>query len=175
MSETTKTYIGLDQVSSICTTGHRANVLTGIVLRLLREHFSTKMELEFNGENEPSADLSKYVWNDDNTKTGIQIQPVWLWNPQDIQRRPALYVKRDSLKNERMALDHGWRVGTPRNENGKMIETQGEAHATMIVGSHTITAVASTGAEAELLGQEVFNHMLEFGPQIRRDVKLMRM
>jgi len=175
MSQTpSPTYIGLTPVSSICTTGHRANVITGIVLRLLREHFSTPAELEFNPamSGEPAADLSAYVWKDNRKDASIIIDPVWLWNSQDVQRRPALYVRRESLKNNRIALDHGWTVGAPKNEEGKIIEVPGELHSTMIVGGHSVIAVGTSGAEAELLGQEAFNHLMEFGPLIRRDVKL---
>jgi len=176
MAAPDKTYVGLTPVSSLCTTGHRANVITGIVLRLLREHFSVPAEFEFNKDNsgEATADLSAYVWKDERKDAKIIIDPVWLWNSQDIQRRPAIYVKRDALKNQRMALDHGWTVGAARNEAGKIIEVTGDLHATLITGSHSLIVVGTSGAEAELLGQEAFNHMLEFGPLIRKDVNLMR-
>lgn len=172
------TFRELTPVSSICTTGHRANVLTGVVLRLLREHFSNPAEFEFSGDfggnEETTADLRKYVWDNDRTKATILIDPSYLWNTQDIQRRPGIYLKRNETKNQRIALDHGWTQGAPKNEAGKVIEILGEWHSTMLAGSHTIFVTASTGAEVELLGQEVFNHLLEYGPLIRRDLKLIR-
>ena len=178
-----QTFVGLDRASSICTTRHPANVLTGIVLRLLQEHFANPENLEYNGLNEfdslegmrPKRQLQGYTWDPDNTKTAIQIQPVWMYNTQDVDRTPGLYVKRNAQQPQRIAIDDGGFVAqSRRGADGKVIEVEGQYYAQMVVGSHTIFVVSKLGAEAELLGQEVFNHLMMFGPAIRQDMRFHR-
>lgn len=152
------------------------------MVRMLREHFSNAANLEFNGENEyrsqadlvPALQLQNYIWNPDNKLTNIQIQPVWEYNPQDIQRRPALYVKRNTLQPQKIAIDNGFTVGPQRDKTGKVLAVRGSYKAVMVLGSHTIFCVGATGAEAELLGMEVTNQLLMFGPLIERDMKFNR-
>lgn len=167
------TPIGLDPVSSLCTSKQPANVLTGIFTRLLREHFSDPNNLEFGGQNEPTRQLEQYLWSS-GPDSHIQIQPVWAYNTQDIQNRPALYIKRNAFQPQRIALDNGWGVNSHQNA-GKVVEVRGEFHGKTLVGSHTIFCVGREGAEAELLGQEVLNHFMMFGPLLRRDLKLMQL
>jgi len=175
------TEVGMDTVSSLCSSQHPSNVLTGIWTRLLREHFSSADNLQFNGVDEPTVEdkptlqLQKYIWHPDNTKTMIQIQPVWEYNAQDIQRRPALYIKRNTLKFERMGLDDGWTTGSIRSATGQVERVPGEWHSKLMLGSHTVFCVGQTGAETEMLAQEVTNHVMEFGPRLRVDLKLMRL
>jgi hypothetical protein len=174
------TEVGMDVASSLCSSRHPANVMTGIWTRALREHFSSVDNLQFNGfdelteEGKPVLQLQNYLWSPDNTKTKIQIQPVWEYNSQDIQRRPALYVKRNAVKFERLGLDDGWTTGPVKNEHGQVERVPGEYHSKLVLGSHTVFCVGQTGAETEMLAQEVTNHILEFGPRLRVELKLMR-
>jgi hypothetical protein len=175
----TTTEIGLDLVNSLCASNHPANVLTGIVLKLLQDHFTNPDLLEYNGENEfeagstiPLRQLQSYVWNGDPKLTKIQIQPVWAYNPEDIQRRPALYVKRNTMRTQRMAINDGQTVGSQKDpKTGKVIAVRGDYKTVMVLGSHTVFCVGSTGAEAELLGMEVMGQLMMFAPLIRQDMK----
>jgi len=177
------TTVGLTPASSICTSRHTSNVLTGIFVRLLQEHFSDSQNLEFNGENEyadsaetrPAMQLQDYIWTPSNETTKIQIQPVWAYNPQDIQRRPALYVKRNAQRPQRMAINDGMTIAARRT--GPLptdIEVRGEYHSVMVLGSHTIFCAGGTGAEVELLAQEVFDQVAMFAPLLRTDFKFHR-
>lgn len=177
-----QTFVGLDPISSLCTTRQPAQLLTGIMLRLLQEHFANADNLEYNGANEfesaegmtPKLQLQGYIWNEDKTKTNIQIQPVWEYNSQDIQRRPGIYVKRNGLQPQRIAINDGQTVNSLRDKDGKIVQVRGNYHSMMILGSHTVFCVGNTGAEAEMLGAEVFEHMLMFAPIIRQDMKFHR-
>jgi hypothetical protein len=51
----------------------------------------------------------------------------------------------------------------------------GEFHSKMMLGSHTVFCVGQTGAETELLAQEVTNHIMMFGPRLRAEFKLTRL
>lgn len=175
MAESHQTLVGLDPISSLCTTGHPANVMTGILLRLLQEHFASPLGLEYNGVNEPGPrSLENYIWTNVVETTRIQILPVWLYNPQDIQRRPGLYVKRNGLKPERLGIDDGFTTAPVRNPDGTIQRIPGEYKSKLIIGSHTVFCVGGTGAEAELLGMEVFNHFDQFGSVIRRNMNMHR-
>jgi hypothetical protein len=175
------TPLDMDVVSSLCSSQHPANVLTGLWTRLLREHFSNAENLQFGGQDESNADgepltqLQGYLWSDDNKQTKIQIQPVWEYNPQDIERRPALYVKRNAYKFERLAINDGQTVGSEKDASGRVVRVPNARHSKMMVGSHTVFCVGQTGAETELLAQEVANHVMMFGPRLRIDFKLHRL
>lgn len=157
--------------------------MTGVVVRLLREHFSSADNLEYNGTNEfanaakttAAKQLEQYLWSNDNTATKIQIQPVWLLNAEDIQRRPALYIKRGAWQPEKLAINHGMTVGSRKGTDGSLLGVRGEYHSTAIVGSHSIFCVSRTGDEAELLGQEVFEFFLQLSPLLRSELNLLRM
>ncbi len=176
------TYVGLDQADSLCSTNHPSQILTGILIRILREHFSNSANLEYNGENEyrsntdltPTRQLQDYVWNQENNLTKIQIQAVWDYNPQDIQRRPALYIKRNTLQPQKIAIANGFTLGPRRDKNNKIVEVRGEYQSVQILGSHTVFCVGTTGAEAELLGMEVMNQLMMFGSLIEKDMKFNR-
>ena len=176
------TMVGLDPISSLCTTGHPANILTGILVRLLREHFANPANLEYNGTIEfqsdqgevPLKQLQSYIWNSDNAQTRIQIQSVWDYNAEDIQRRPALYVKRNTLQTQKLAIGDGWTFGAQRDKNGKLLQVRGDYKCIQVLGSHTVFCVGTTGAEAELLGMEVMNQFIMFAPLIQTDMKFKR-
>ena len=161
------TYIGLDPTSSICTTGLKNLYITGILLRIIQNHFGRPENLTFNA-------LKARIWKpetEDSTcenttakDSGIQIESHTLWDPQDVQKRPGIFVKRNRVSTKRLGLDDGWTLA-PAN---------GDYKTKMIVGSHTAFCVAGTGAETELVGQEVFDELLEFSPLIRKDFQFHR-
>lgn len=163
---------GLDPVSSLCTTRHPGNVLTGAYVRLLREHFARVENLEYNMVNEFRSELEQFIWNPELDKTGIQIDAVWKYNAQDLQRRPGLYVKRNNFQYQQVAINQGMTVNATRGKNGTVENVPGDYKTVAVIGSHTIFCVGGSGAEAELLGAEVGNHFQGFGPILRSDLKL---
>ena len=173
------TMVGLEPASSLCSTGPFANVLSGAFLRTLQEHFSDPSNLAYNGEDMdlitqggvqlPGLQLQKYVWNPDETKTGIQIQPVWKYNSKDIQRRPAYYVKRNKWQlAPQEAIDYGMTVSA--SKDGPAV--RGQYQTCTIIGSHTIFAVGQSGAGVELLASEAYDLFMSFRSAIREDLKL---
>jgi hypothetical protein len=135
--------------------------------------------LQYNGTNEftddthetPKKELEGYVWLPDRENTKIQIQSVWDMSRQDIQRRPGIYVKRNSLQPRKLAINHGYSTGAVKDREGKLIRIDGYLHSVLILGSHTIFCVGQAGAEAELIGQEVFELLRQFGPLLRSELK----
>ncbi len=141
----------------------------------MREHFSDVDNIEFAKGNEPTQQLEDLIWNETNQTNSIQIKPVWEYTAQDLTKRPGIYTKRNKTTFERIALDNGMTTGMPRNAAGLVEESPGEYHNLTVVGSHTLFCVGRTGAETELLGQEVSNHLAQFGPALRRALKLHRL
>jgi len=173
------TAVGLEPASSLCSTGPFANVLTGAFLRTLQEHFSDASNLAYNGENmdlvssrgqeTPGRQLQEYIWKPDNTETKIQIQPVWKYNTEDVQRRPAFYVKRNKWQvAPQEAIDYG--MTTSAAKTGAIVQGQFQTHA--MIGSHSIFAVGQSGAEVELLASEAYDLFMSFRSAIREDLKL---
>jgi hypothetical protein len=152
-----------------------------MIISLLREHFSDINNLEFGGQNAPGRiQLSAYQWQanenrDEAPESPIQIKASWAYNDVDSQKRPALYVKRNRFVYQRLGINDGLTSG-PRKDRrtGEIIKVPGDYHSKAILGSHTIFCVGSSGAEAELLGSEVSNHLSMFGPALRTDLKLHR-
>jgi hypothetical protein len=172
---TPQTTVNLDSVSSLCSSRHPSNVLTGIWTRLLQEHFSNADNLEFGGQNETTTQLKNLVWVDGGKNDIIQIKPVWEYDTKDPSRRPGLYVKRNKTTFERVGINDGFSTGMPRNAAGLVVEPKGEFHNVTMVGSHTVFCVGRTGAETELLSQEVTNHIAQFSPSLRSALKLHRL
>ena len=166
---------GLDPVSSLCTSRHPSNVLTGVFVRLLREHFSSPRNLEFNGTSEDKEQLQDYIWNPDVAKRHIQIDAVWRYNAQDIQNRPGLYVKRNRLQYQQIALMHGYTSGAVKTADGKIERVPGQYQSVAVIGSHTVFCIGGSGAEAELLGMEVGNHFVGFSTVLRQELKLQKL
>ena len=153
-------------------------ILSGVFQRLLQYHFSTPDNID-----EPL--LKEYIWTpssqcckvvedseDDGTSqmippSRILIRPSWSQLGPDVQQLPTLLVKREAFRSERIAFQDASLTG--RNAKGVY---EGRQHLVNIVGKHSIICKGGTGAEAELLGQEVFFRMLHYQQIIKRDFQL---
>lgn len=149
--------------SSLSTTGLHGHIITGIFLQLLRGHFSTPNSIK-------ETRLRNCVWvpkTDDPvvadvTKTGIMIEPVYKWDPRQVQLRPAVIIKRNDL-------DPRNRLGIGGNEQqelgGIMPDNLPEAGRTYLLpfrGSHTMFCIAQDGGAAELIATEVAGFLYQF-------------
>lgn len=176
----TPTEVGLNRLTTICSTRHPASVLGGIFLQYCRQHFSDINNLEYNGENEfanpeftiPLEELQEFIWKPNAKETNIQIQMIWDYNTEDIQRRPAIYVKRNKQQTQKIAINNGQTIGASRAPNGGMGQVRGAFNSIMILGSHTLFCVGNSGAQAELIAAEIFNEFIAFGPLIREKMEL---
>lgn len=174
------TEVGLDRVTTICSTRHPASVLGGIFVQWCRQHFSDVKNLEYNGENEyanpeftiPLDELQQFIWNPKVELTKIMIQMVWDYNPENIQMRPGIFVKRNKQQTQKIAINNGQTIGAKRSRDGGIGQVRGAMNACIIFGSHTIFCCANSGAQAELVAAELFNEFIAFGPLIREKMEL---
>jgi len=144
-----------EDMSSVCSTGLLPHVLTGVLLQVLRHHFSEPTSIV-------QSPLKSYVWTPEANVSRISIEAVYNWTPQNIQQRPAVVVKRGQLKTNKVSIGNIMH-GAPTEE--------GYAEERMVVnfkGNHQLFCAARTGSEAELLGAEVAYELLEFSQIIRQ-------
>lgn len=169
------TLVDFDAFSSLCSTGHAPNVLTGAFGRVLRDHFSNADLIEAEA-------LKNNVWREqpsDTTEgtveTGILIEPIFKWDPAQLGRRPAIYVKRNGQKTQRYGINDGLQTGLGVDEEGNLKINEGEQHFVGVLGSHTLFCIGRSGAETEILQGEVFREIQHFAPVLRRDLKLKKL
>jgi hypothetical protein len=170
------TLVDLDQWSSLCSTGHTPNIITGALLRFLQEHFSQPDKIE-------NLALRDNVWRDNPSDTteglppkGILINPVYEWNPRDFDRRLAIYIARNAMTVQRLGINDGLTTGLGKDpKTGELKTDEGEYHVVGVQGSHTLFCIGRAGAEVEIMGTEVWREVLHFSPLLRKDLKLKRL
>lgn len=156
-------YVRFKAPSSLCTTGLQAQILTGVFLQLLRAHFASADDIE-----EPR--LRNLTWvpvagdpiTPDVARTTLSIEPVYRWDPRQLQSAPAIVVKRNAMTPKN-------RVGIGGNEmfdlggisKDKLPEV-GREYYLPFTGSHTIFCMATEGGVAELLSTEVAREYYQF-------------
>ena len=163
-------------VSSLCVTGHRPYILTGVFVWLAITHFASK-------NNIVDPELQAHLWSpedlDAGVTSGIQIQALTKFNPAQLQHLPAIYVKRNSMSPTQISI--GDRLFSPGitspgiQANGYFSAIDGgDQFETLITSSHTLFCIGETGLAAEKLGAEVFYRFLEFASRIRNDLGFYR-
>lgn len=169
------TLVDLQEFSSLCSTGHTPNILTGAILRILQNHFSTPNYIEDEALKDNIVKLQPEDTSEGLLETGILIAPVYKWDPAILGKRIAIYIKRNPLRTQKLGINHGMTSGLGKEEDGSLTTLRGEYHTIGVLGSHTIFCIGRTGAETEVLGYEVFRELVQFGPAIRKDLKLHRL
>jgi len=169
------TLVDLDEWSSLCSTGHTPNIVTGAILRFLQEHFADPDKIE----NTALRDNIFVPQPEDTTEglvaNGILIDPIYKWNPQNFSLRPAIYIKRNGMQTQRWGINDGLTVGLGKDKQGQLKTYEGEYHTVGVMGSHTLFCIGREGAETEVLTSEVFREIQHFAPLLRRDLKLKRL
>lgn len=155
--------------SSLCVTGlSPAQLLSGAFVAMLRRHFSASPR--FNATLKPvdaaipNQDGFRFVG--EGNQTGMHIGVAGTWAPTAAGQRPAVLVKRNAFRSQRLGINNEFQGTGPLDGNRR--------YGLLQLGSHTCFAIATTEASADLLGTEVFNFFTEFGPIIRKDMRLTR-
>jgi len=135
--------------------------LNGALLTIIRRHFAM-------GDNIELDTMKHYVWDKDDKLSKILIEPVYRWNPKNIQQRPAVIVKRGPWKVNQIGIGSR-NTGAP--------DTDGyaeDAQAVHVSGVHSFFCIGTTGLEAEEIAQEVVNCLMSFQQVIRNQLCLGR-
>ena len=141
----------------LCSLGMRPWLMTGYLVEWFQLHFSRPQCLE-------NPKLRSRLWNAAFQQSEIQVESATRYKTTDPLRRPAIVVRRDDVKNQRMGIDDRLQGDLDLHGN--------DHYATMVLGSHTLFCLSPTALEAEYLGMEVARELLHFGPLIRKTLDL---
>ena len=148
--------VGFKKKTALAVTRNVQLLLTGAFCRLIATHFS-------DADNIVIPVLKKNVYSDDQTKTKILIQPHYKWETAIELLRPAVIIKRETLTTQKIAIGDGF---------GENLD-EGLPKTKFINCAHTVYCLSEQGGSSEILGEEVFQMLLEFAPAIREDFSLL--
>ncbi len=151
------------QVSSLCLSGWQPLLITGFIIDMLRRMWCSS-------KNIVSPEMKQYLWQK-NGGHGIVIDSVYRYDPTNVEKRPAVMVKRNSFKNLQLGLSAGQSMGTGfsayENEVGAI-----QQYSVLFVGSHTLFCIHKTGAAVEILANEVLGQVVCATYPIRKHLNL---
>lgn len=149
------------EISSLISTGLRVNTLTGIILHLLTRHFASESLIA-------DPRLKRFLWRPDITASKILIIPIFEWETQQVQQRPALTVKRNAIRSDKLAIGDGLALNAPPS----LSQIPSNVPPTLQIGfrgSHTVFAISTKPMEAELLAAEVATRLSQYAQVITRE------
>jgi hypothetical protein len=124
--------------------------LAAIILEVLKNYFSVNSK--------------QFRYSLDSTETKLAIQKSESFNPENTQKRPALYVKRGSIMVNRDVLGDGM-DRNPRGEKAMFVR---------LSGTITVYCLGRTGGEIDALVAEVMDCVLCFQTLISADFDFLR-
>lgn len=137
--------------------------MTGALIQWLRQHFASATNLEDPGL---ALENTEFVWSS-GPDTRLAIESVTKWNPQLVESRPALIIKRNKMTWRRIAIDN--------RKHGYVDKKGRKSYAGLWIGSHTVFCISREGAECEKLGTEVYRELSQFAPAMRPVLCLMKL
>ena len=154
--------VRFDTLSALCSYGQSQLVMTGALRQLLIQRFS-----------DPRGILNSTLrgrltrgggWRED-ANTGIVIESLHRWRPELTEAKPGLIIKEGTWQWQRVGI--GDQYGQDYR-SGKLF-FGGYWH-----GSHTIFALATEGAEAQILAIEAQKCLLWYEEEITTQLELQR-
>jgi hypothetical protein len=124
--------------------------LTAMVLEVLKTHFG--------------ANSTQFKYSQNSTETKVAIQKSEAFNPELVQKRPAIYVKRGTIQINRDAISDS-HSRHPSHGRGKFIRLSGVI---------TVYCIAQSGGEVDKLTSEVLDCLLIFQTLISEDFNFLR-
>lgn len=136
--------------------------MTGLLRQVAIQHFSDTRHIL-------NASLRKRIEDDGgwtpNADTGIYIESLHKWNPEQTESRPGIILKEQEWQWQRRGIGdlfaEDWRSG------------QQTFHG-LWQGAHTLFALGNEGAEAQILAIEMAKILLWYSPRFTRDLGMHR-
>ena len=138
---------------SICLESPDPLRMTGWFRVWMANHFGSSATIE-------NPVLQNFVWNADPKQTQIAIESSSSWNPQVVEFRPSIIIKRGGWQNLKFGINNRMMGNIP----GKPGIT---AYANYWQGSHTLFVCAGEDGECELLAREVFRELNQNGQRLQ--------
>lgn len=147
---------GLDEVSTLCQVGMTPRVVTGLLIRILKNHFADPTLIM-------DPKLQQYVWDENSQKSKIRIVQNAYFDAKSAGQLPALIVGRGALQSKRISMDdrtQNMLSGTDAALSGFQRYTR--FHEVQF----TITAITEVLGEADDLATEVFDTLTYLSPMM---------
>jgi hypothetical protein len=132
--------------SALCSQGWRRLMITGLLRDLLIRHFANPIGIT-------DDDLRRLVWREDE-RTGILIESIARWRGDLVEKRPAIIIKPNAMRNIRLGI---------QDSAGETAEGLRQFQ-TFWAGSHTVFCIHGSGASVEVLAAEVTNLLQGWHP-----------
>jgi len=123
-------------------------VLTGIVLQILRNWFRRNSE--------------QFKYNDNDLESKVVIDPSFLWNPENCQNRPGIYIKRGGYIPKGMG-----KAGT--DDLLKIGKHSDRQYIVLPVCPVLVFCISKIPGEVETLAWEASQLLISLSPIIKRD------
>ena len=165
--------LAVEPASSLCASGITPFILTGIIVRLLQYHFSDPNNIVRESLHYLRwyRDCEESIVDDNGYKLHrLHVDVSYQLDLARAEQRPGIFVKRENVKTRRIGVEKGDSVTTHIKE--RIGSFQGKIHQKILTGNFSIICLADSGAEADLLGEEVFDRMLFFAPLIEDDIRI---
>lgn len=156
----------LPRVSSLCSYGTRPHAMTGFFRQLLLDHYVDPANIEDPRLRYRLEEVGAWRPSEQGeAPSGIIIESISKWQPNTAGQRHSLVIKRNAWQWDRVL---------PGDSNGDDYVTGFMEYMGFWRGSHTVFAIAGTGAEAETLAFETERFFLRYGPLIVEQMNLHR-
>lgn len=150
----------LSDLPYLCPYYPRPQILTATFVQWMIQHFSSMTNLE-------QTPLRNKIYNEIIAQSGLLITTDTSFEPEKIEKRPAIVVKRNAWRGLRLGIG---------NRMMSAVEPDGNEYFSKLwQGSHTLFCIAGEGAEAEILASEVTREINGFSEVVRRAVDLHRL
>lgn len=156
----------IPRVSALCSYGIRPHVTTGLLRQLLIGHFADAENIAEPLLRQKFEETGAWVKDENGiNNSGILIESITRWLPNEADNRPAILLKRNSWS---------WQKTGIGDKAGFDLASGATKYHGLWQGSHTLYCLAVNGLEAELLAVEVVKFLQHFSPWIREQMSFMR-
>jgi len=156
----------LGNISAVCSYGMRPHVVTGLLRQLLTAHFADTDNIEEPTLRRRLEETGPWKKDENGSNgSGLQIESITRWKPATTDKRPAIIIKRNAWKWQRIG------IGDISGVNAFEGST---SYTGLWEGSHTLYCLAELGVEAELLTMEVVRFLAHFSPWIVSQMNFKR-
>jgi hypothetical protein len=144
----------------------RPHVLTGFIRQLLAAHFTDPDNIEDLKLRQKLKELGGWLPNNNGlSDSGILIESITRWAPNEAEKRPAILIKRNAWRWQKIGIADS--LGVNYIDGSK-------SYTGLWEGSHTLYCLALAGVETELVAMEVVRFLQHFGPWIREQMDFKR-
>ena len=156
----------VDRVSALCDYGTRPHVITGLLRQLLIQHFTDPDNVDEPKLRQKFLETGGWKQTENGQNDGgILIESITRWIPNDVDKRPAVLIRRNDWAWQKLAIG---------DLTGVALDTGAKSYTGLWQGSHTLYCLSLTGLETELLAIEVVRFLQHFAPWIREQMDLKR-